>query len=115
YWGDVTLTPLDTRSLAQLAAGQSVTKGMLFDFLGNFGDSAREGFPIFQLGGAAGYVWGARFDENGKGALRTTAIDASRFTAPSAVAHGSDFDSSAMSPPETGRSVGRGVTPMPAA
>ena len=33
YWGDVTLVPLDARSLAQLAAGQSVMKGMLFDFL----------------------------------------------------------------------------------
>jgi hypothetical protein len=60
YWGAVTLAPVDTRSLAQLAAGQSVTKGMLFDFLGNFGISARDGFPIFQLGGAHGYVWGAQ-------------------------------------------------------
>jgi hypothetical protein len=68
----------------------SVTKGILFDFLGNFGDSARKGFPIFQLGGAAGYVWGARFDENGKGALRMTAIDASQFTAPSSVARGGE-------------------------
>jgi hypothetical protein len=59
-------SPRWSRSLAQLAAGQSVTKGMLFDFIGNFGDSAREG-PIFQLGGASGYVWSARFDENGKG------------------------------------------------
>jgi S1-C subfamily serine protease len=112
YWGDVTLVPLDARSLAELAAGQSVTKGMLFDFLGNFGDSAREGFPIFQLGGAPGYVWGARFDDHGRGALRMTAIDASRFTVPSAVARGSD--SSAVSPPETGRSIGRDVTPTPA-
>ena len=91
YWGDVTLMPLDSRSLAELAAGQSVTKGMLFDFLGNFGDSAREGFPIFQLGGAPGYVWGAHFDENGKGSLRMTAIDASQFSVPSSVAHGGDF------------------------
>jgi hypothetical protein len=98
YWGAVTLAPLDTRSLAQLAAGQSVTKGMLFDFLGNFGVSARDGFPIFQLGGASGYVWGARFDENGKGSLRMTAIDASQFMAPSSVANGGDFDSSAPPP-----------------
>jgi hypothetical protein len=39
-------------------------------------------------------VWGARFDENGKGALRMTAIDASQFTAPSSVARGGDFRSS---------------------
>lgn len=111
YWGDVKLTPLDSRSLAQLAAGQSVAKGMLFDFLGNFGDSAREGFPIFQLGGASGYVWGAHFDENGKGSLRMTAIDASQFSVPSSVAHGDD---STTRPPETRRSVSPGDTPSPA-
>ena len=111
YWGDVTLTPLDSRSLAQLASGQSVTKGMLFDFLGNFGDSAREGFPIFQLGGARGYVWGAHFDESGKGSLRMTAIDASQFSVPSSVAHGGN---SATPPPETRRSVSPGETPSPA-
>jgi S1-C subfamily serine protease len=111
YWGDVKLTPLDSRSLAQLAAGQSVAKGMLFDFLGNFGDSAREGFPIFQLGGASGYVWGAHFDENGKGSLRMTAIDASQFSVPSSVAHGGD---STTPPPETRRSVSPGDTPSPA-
>ncbi len=91
YWGDVMLEPLDKRSLAQLAAGQSVRKGMLFDFLGDFGRSAREGFPIFHLGGGAGYVWGARFDEAGRGSLRMTAVDATQFTAPSLVAHTGDF------------------------
>jgi len=94
YWGDVTLMPLDSHSLAQLAAGQSVMKGMLFDFLGNFGESAREGFPIFQLGGASGYIWGAHFDENGKGSLRMTAIDASQFSGPPQVAKRDDVDSS---------------------
>jgi hypothetical protein len=107
------LAGLDTRSLAQLAASQSVTKGMLFDFLGNFGVSARDGFPIFQLGGAAGYVRGARFDENGKGSLRMTAIDASEFMGPSSVANGGDFDSSPP-PVETRRSVSGGDTPTPA-
>jgi hypothetical protein len=53
---------------SQPPVGQSVTKGMLFDFLGNFGVSAGEGFPIFQLGGGLGYVWDAHFDENGKAA-----------------------------------------------
>ena len=103
YWGDVVLEPLDA-SLAQLAVGQSVEKGMLFDFLGNFGESAREGFPVFQLGGSAGYVWGAHFDETGRGSLRMTAVDASQFTAP-VVAHGSDFD--------TGRSVAPTPAPQP--
>ena len=104
YWGDVVLEPLDAQNLAQLAVGQSVEKGMLFDFLGNFGDSAREGFPVFQLGGSAGYVWGAHFDETGRGSLRMTAVDASQFTAP-VVAHGSDFD--------TGRSVAPTPAPQP--
>ena len=102
YWGEVTLEPLDEQSLAEIASGYNVRKGMLFDFLGDFGRSASENLPIFQLGGGEGYVWGARFDENGAGALRMTAIDASQFTAP-AVAYGDDFDSSV----DTGRSVGR--------
>lgn len=88
YWGRVTLTPLDSASLAELAEGRSVTKGMLFDFLGNFGESARFGLPIFQLGGGRGYVWGARLDGNGKGALRMTAIDASQFMPPPVAARG---------------------------
>ena len=113
YWGDVTLMPLDSHSLAQLAAGQSVMKGMLFDFLGNFGESAREGFPIFQLGGASGYIWGAHFDENGKGSLRMTAIDASQFSGPPQVAKRDDVDSSTAPLPETQRSVSPGRTPSP--
>ena len=87
YWGAVTLEPLDAESLAQLASGQSVRKGLLFDFLGNFGQSANENLPVFHLGGGAGYVWGAHFDGNGIGALRMTAIDATQFTPPSYIAH----------------------------
>ena len=102
YWGEVTLEPLDEQSLAEIASGYNVRKEMLFDFLGDFGRSASENLPIFQLGGGEGYVWGARFDENGVGALRMTAIDAN------------DFDSSV----DTGRSVGRSGaeadTPAPA-
>ena len=107
YWGNVTLQSLDTQSqsIAQLATGQSVTKGMLFDFLGNFGLSAREGLPVFQLGGAAGYVWRALFDGNGKGGLRMTAIDASQFTAPLSIANDGDIGSAKTTPPETRRSV----------
>lgn len=86
YWGGVALEPLDAESLGQIAAGKSVRRGMLFDFLGDFGRSAREGFPIYQLGGSAGYVWGSRFDKSGWGSLRITAIDASQFTAPALAA-----------------------------
>ena len=95
YWGDVTLQPLDARSLAQLAAGQGVQKGMLFDFLGNFGQSANAHLPVFHLGGGPGYIWGAHFDKNGLGALRMTAIDAAQFEGPSLVARGEEFQSAA--------------------
>jgi hypothetical protein len=107
YWGRVTLTPLDRASVAEIATGQHVLRGMLFDFLGNFGESARSGFPIFRLGGGRGYIWAARLNENGRGALRMTAIDASQFTAPAAVARGDD------KPPISGRSVNRSDTPVP--
>ncbi|MEJ0093158.1 MAG: serine protease [Methylocella sp.] len=96
YWGDVTLEPLDAEGRARIAAGQSAQSGILFDFLGDFGRSEKENLPIFQLGGGEGYVWGARIDENGKGALRMTAIDATQFVPPTAVAR-----------LETGRSVGK--------
>lgn len=112
YWGDVTLTPLDGQSLAQLAAGRSVVKGLLFDFLGNFGDSARAGLPIYQLGGGPGYVWGAHYDESGRGALRITAIDASRFAPPPVIAR-REFDTPTPPPPVTGRSIGMDSRPMP--
>jgi hypothetical protein len=104
YWGDVALEPLDARSLAQLAAGGSVQKGMLFDFLGDFGKSARAGLPVYHLGGGAGYVWGAHSDENGVGALRMTAIDAAQFEA-QPVARREE------APPKEGRSV---APPAPA-
>lgn len=112
YWGAVTLVPLDARSLAQLAAGQSVQKGMLFDFLGDFGQSANAHLPIFHLGGGPGYIWGAHFDKNGLGALRMTAIDAAQFEEPSLVARGED----SSPPPIEGRSVapGPGARPAPA-
>ncbi len=82
HWGDVTLEQLDNQSLAELAAGKSVRRGMLFDFLADFGRSAREGFPVYRIGGGAGYVWAARFEKSGWGSLRVTAVDASRFIAP---------------------------------
>ncbi|MGO9673801.1 MAG: S1C family serine protease [Methylocella sp.] len=106
YWGDVTLEPLDARSIAQIAAGRGVQKGMLFDFLGNYGQSANAHLPIFHLGGGPGYVWGAHFDENGLGALRMTAIDAAQFEGPSLVARGEE-----SSPPPV---EGRSVAPAPA-
>lgn len=109
YWGNVVLKPLDAQSMAQLAKGENVRKGMLFDFLGNFGRSAREGFPIFQLGGGAGFVWGARFGEGDRGALRMTEIDASRFEVP--VARDGEFNTGRSA---TGGDQQAGNTPTPA-
>lgn len=88
YWGNVTLKQVDAHGLAEIAAGRSAKEGMLFDFLGNFGRSVREGFAIYQLGGGAGYVWGAHFDKSGRGGLRITAIDASQFTIPASPGSG---------------------------
>lgn len=110
-WGKVTLTPLGGESLGQLASGRSIAMGMLFDFLGNFKESARLRLPIFQLGGGAGYVWGARFDANGQGALRMTAIDASRFMPSFAVAHEDRLDSPTEPHARSGRSAARSTAP----
>ncbi|HET6374803.1 MAG TPA: serine protease, partial [Methylocella sp.] len=112
-WGKVSLTPLGAENLGQLATGQSIAKGMLFDFLGNFKESARLRLPIFQLGGGAGYVWGARFDENGWGALRMTAIDSSRFRPSFAVAQEDRIDSPPEPQPRSGRSASRAAPPEP--
>jgi hypothetical protein len=60
-WGKVVLEPLDIESLKTLAEGKRpTTKGYLIDFIGNFARSAKEGLPVYRLGGGAGFVWVAR-------------------------------------------------------
>jgi hypothetical protein len=54
----------------------------LIDFLGNFVRSAKEGLPIYRIGGGAGFVWAGNFDQKGRGTLRFAAVDASAFTLP---------------------------------
>ena len=83
-WGDVTLTPLDESTLDELRRGEIITAGLLIDFLADSRKSAREGLPVFHMGGGAGYVWAATFDDAGKGRLRITAVNPSLLPASSA-------------------------------
>ncbi len=84
-WGTVQLEPLDSDSVATLAAGGSPRKGLLADFVGNFQRSARLGLPVYRLAGGAGYLWSASADRNGRGHQRTLVFDAD-LTAPPTVA-----------------------------
>jgi hypothetical protein len=77
-WGQVVIEPLDSESLRRIAAGRRpAVKGYLIDFIGDFARSAKEGLPIYRLGGGAGFVWAASYDRNGRGTLRFAAVDAS--------------------------------------
>jgi hypothetical protein len=76
-WGDVTLTPLDQPTLDALSRGETINAGLVIDFLADSRKSAREGLPVFHIGGGSGYIWAAKFDDSGKGLLQITAVDAS--------------------------------------
>jgi hypothetical protein len=77
-WGKVELEPLDDHNIKALAEGRRpTTKGYFIDFIGDFNRSAKEGLPIYRLGGGPGFVWVASFDQKGRGTLRLTAVDAS--------------------------------------
>jgi len=79
-WGKLNLQLLDPTSIAALAEGRSVKKGLLVDYIGDFTRSARAGLPIYQISGGAGFGWIASYDANGRGTLRFFAADASAFT-----------------------------------
>jgi hypothetical protein len=74
-WGDVTLTPLDETALEALRRGEIIHRGLIADFLGDARKSARSGLPVFSLGGGPGFLWGASFDDAGRGSLRSSAVD----------------------------------------
>jgi hypothetical protein len=76
-WGTTTLEQLDQDSIQILSEGKSPKKGLLLDFIGNFARSAKEGLPIYRIGGGAGFIWVASFDQRGRGTLRFAAVDAS--------------------------------------
>jgi hypothetical protein len=82
-WGDVTLTPLDEPTMEALRRGETINVGLVIDFLASSRKSAREGMPVFHIGGGAGYIWAAEFDDSGKGRLRITAVDSSLLPASS--------------------------------
>jgi hypothetical protein len=75
-WGDVTLTPLDADNVDTLRNGHVIHAGLIMDFLGDAKASAREGMPIYRIGGGAGYIWNATYDDKGKGSLRIAAVNA---------------------------------------
>jgi len=82
-WGKVALEPLDRESLERLTEGRRpTTKGYLIDFIGDFARSAKEGLPVYRLGGGAGFVWVASYDQKGRGTLRFSAVDASAISPP---------------------------------
>jgi hypothetical protein len=58
-----------------LASGKEVTVGLLIDFLADSRKSAREGLPVYHMGGGAGYIWAADYDNGGTGRLRLTSVD----------------------------------------
>ena len=74
-WGDVTLTPLDKSTMEALRRGESIAAGLVIDFLADSQRSARESLPVFHMGGGAGYIWAAKFDDTGKGRLRIIAVN----------------------------------------
>jgi hypothetical protein len=78
-WGKIVLEPLDHESRKALEEGRVPGTGYLIDFIGDFTRSAKEALPIYRIGGGAGFVLAASFDQRDRGTLRLTAADASHF------------------------------------
>ena len=76
-WGKTTLELLDHDSIKILAGGRSPKKGLLIDFISNFARSAKDGLPIYRIGGGPGLLWVASFDQKNRGTVRFAAVDAS--------------------------------------
>jgi hypothetical protein len=83
-WGAVALTPLDARPLDALRRGAPVHSGLLVGAVGDLRASARQGVPVYALGGGAGFIWSANYNSSGKGVLRITAVDPSALNPASA-------------------------------
>jgi uncharacterized protein len=75
-WGAVTLTPLDEEAMNALRRGDEIHRGLIAEFIGDAHKSARLGLPVYSIGGGPGFLWGASFDDSGKGSLRISAVDA---------------------------------------
>lgn len=81
-WGALTLTSLDAATVNSLAGGESVTAGVLVDFLNNARESAKRGLPVYRLTGGPGYYWVAHYGRGGEGNLRFGLSDAQSFDIP---------------------------------
>src|SRR5208282_1509886 len=81
-WGAVTLTPLDEAAMDALRRGEEIHRGLVAEFIGDAHKSARVGLPAYSISGGPGYIWGASFDDAGKGSLRISAVDASELGTP---------------------------------
>jgi hypothetical protein len=79
-WGKVVLEPIVDDEVRLLAEDKALEKGIAIDFIGNFTQSARRGLPIYRLAGGAGFVWVASYNQNGRGTLRSSAVDASTYS-----------------------------------
>jgi S1-C subfamily serine protease len=81
-WGAVTLTPLDDAAMGALRRGEQIHRGLIAEFIGDPHKSARIGLPVYSIGGGPGYLWGASFDDAGRGSLRISAVNVSEIGSP---------------------------------
>lgn len=81
-WGAIQLEPVNASDTSIVASGGSI-KGLLVSFLGDLQKSAKAGVPVYRLGGGAGFLWAATFNQDGRGVLRFLTVDASQ-SSPSA-------------------------------
>ena len=109
-WGAVTLTPLDSTTLDALRRGAPVHSGLLVGALGDLRVSARQGVPVYSLGGGAGFIWSANYTNSGKGVLRITAVDPSALNSATAPQAATSAPSPGTPPPVAAEPLG---TPSP--
>jgi hypothetical protein len=97
-WGAIKLEPLKPDEISALASGGSYP-GILVSFLGDLERSAKAGVPVYRLGGSAGFLWVATFDQSGKGVLRYLAIDDSKIEPARQIAANTDNQAQSNSNP----------------
>jgi hypothetical protein len=88
-WGAIKLEPLKPDEISAVASGETYP-AILVSFLGDLERSAKAGVPVYRLGGGAGFLWVATFDQTGKGVLRYLAIDDSKIEPSRQVAANTD-------------------------
>ena len=76
-WGSARLEQPDRDTLKLLEEGKSPKNALLIDLIGNLARSVKEGLPIYRVGGGAGLIWVAGFDQAGRGTVRFAAVDVS--------------------------------------